>query len=243
MLFKMRKRASVHVSARHGLALALLAIPFMVWFTWALLSPLLQVVALLSCMIAVPFAVILFFLPLSASTTRAHPSAPTPVAPVWSVPANDALPYVPRNLKEVYQLMNPRQFEIFSAALVMCAAPGHRFLQHSGGSGDMGVDAKLLNQVGCLVAVQSKFYSPDNHVPHAELREFYGAIGLQKAVYGYFVTTSSYTPAALNGFWGNMKVHMIDGRKIESLLQYKRYELAQALRDIALQQPSAAIWG
>ncbi|GHO88248.1 restriction endonuclease [Dictyobacter formicarum] len=243
MLFRMRKRASIRIRARHGLGLALLALPIIVVLSWALLGPLLQVVALLSCMIAVPFAVILFFLPLSTSTTPARPSStPTAVAPVWSVPTDDSLPYVPRSLNEIYQLMNARQFEIFSAALVMCAAPEHRFLQHCGGSSDQGVDAKLLNHVGCLVAVQSKFYAQDHHVPHAELREFYGAIVLQKAVYGYFVTTSSYTPAALSGFLGKMKVHMIDGRRIEYLLKYKRYELGQALRDIALHQPSAAIW-
>src|SRR5690242_3824611 len=81
--------------------------------------------------------------------------------PMQTAPDADALPAIPCTLDEVFQL-NPKEFEVLSAAVVVGMGEGHRFLKHCGQSGDQGIDAKLLNQYHLTVAIQSKLY--DNKI-------------------------------------------------------------------------------
>ncbi|WP_201391696.1 hypothetical protein [Ktedonobacter sp. SOSP1-85] len=116
------------MSARHELALTLLVPSAIVFATWSFLGPLLQLVGLLLCGIAVPFALILILVPLSAPTTRSRPSSTAFFAPAWSVPTNDSLPYVPRNLNEMYQLLDPWNPRVAQRGVVVFIAIKTQFL-------------------------------------------------------------------------------------------------------------------
>ncbi|GHO59278.1 hypothetical protein KSB_77530 [Ktedonobacter robiniae] len=147
---------------------------------------------------------------------------------------------MPPTLREVYKRLKPKDFEIFSAALIIAQKEGHRFLEHCGQSGDQGVDTKLLNRFGNIVIVQSKLYASTNRVGQPELRDFFGSTYHHKSVYGYFVTTSTFTRAARQFIYANgSRIRVIDGPQIEMLLQKKRQNIALALRDI-YQQISVA---
>ena len=145
---------------------------------------------------------------------------------------SDGLPAIPRTLNEVFGL-GDELFEVFSAAVIIGMGEGHRFLKHCGQSGDEGIDAKLLNQYHLTVVVQSKLYGLDNHVGQPKLRDFLGAIIHEKAVYGFFVTTSTFTLAARRWIAEmDGRIRAIDGRQLELLLQHRRREIALAYRDI-----------
>lgn len=146
------------------------------------------------------------------------------------------LPWVPKNLAQLRAMLGEdhKKFEYFSAALVIAMGEGHRFHSCVGGAGDWGIDTKLLNLHNCIVIVQSKFYADDHTVKPTEMRDFVGALSLEKrAVYGFFVTTSKFTEQALqtaNATSG--RVRTIDGAKIEALLLHRSREVALAWRDV-----------
>jgi hypothetical protein len=145
----------------------------------------------------------------------------------------EPLPRIPQTLAQIHTFMDHDQFEYFSAALVIALGEGHRFHSRVGGAGDDGVDAKLTNLYGNLVLVQSKLYSSGNNVGPDLVRDFMGAISLKDAVYGYFVTTSELTKQA----WQTAKssrrpIRVIDGKRIERMLQHRSREIALAYRDV-----------
>jgi restriction endonuclease Mrr len=90
----------------------------------------------------------------------------------------------------------------------------------------------LQNAIGLLVIVQCKRYAAHCHVRPAEIREFGGTIHLHDAVYGYFVTTSTFTPAAYRDRDSHGRIHTLNGQHLEMLLQRHPREIAQALDDI-----------
>ena len=161
------------------------------------------------------------------------PARPIEARSPQTVPDDaDTLPAIPRTLAEVH-LFDPTEFEVFSAAVVVALGEGHRFLKHCGQSGDQGIDTKLLNIYRLTVVVQSKLYAYDNPIVPAQVRDFQGAMDHEKAVYGFFVTTSTFTSAARR--WvADMggRIRTIDGRQLELLLQQRRREIALAYRDI-----------
>lgn len=144
----------------------------------------------------------------------------------------DTLAAVPRTLDEVLRL-DPKEFEILSAAVVIGMGEGHYFLKHCGQRGDEGIDAKLLNHYRLPVVVQSKLYGYENHIEPTQVRDFMGAIIHEKAVYGFFVTTSTFTSAAYRWIaeMGG-RIRTIDGRQLEMLLQNRWREIALAYCDI-----------
>ena len=144
----------------------------------------------------------------------------------------DTLPAIPRTLDEVH-LFDPTEFEVFSAAVVISLGEGHRFLKHCGQSGDQGIDTKLLNTYRLTVVVQSKLYRHDRPIEPTQVRDFQGAIDHEKAVYGFFITTSTFTSASRRWIADTGgRIRTIDGRQLESLLQQRRREIALAYRDI-----------
>jgi len=150
----------------------------------------------------------------------------------------NGLPPVPKTLAQLRLMMNADQFEIFSAALVIARGEGHRFYMHSGKAGDGGIDARLHNIHDNIVAIQSKFYAHDNHVEPTDVRDFIGAVTVSSAVYGFFVTTSTFTKAAqLTAHGSRGRVRTIDGHQIEVLLQRKHREVALAYRDVLKETP------
>jgi restriction system protein len=68
-----------------------------------------------------------------------------------------------------------------------------------GKTGDNGVDG-VINQdpLGVdQIYIQAKRYAEGNNVSAAGIREFFGALNLKKAHKGIFITTSDFTPSAI----------------------------------------------
>jgi hypothetical protein len=216
------------MSKRLIFCLLLLLPALVLLFSWTVLSPLLvwSLFFFSSLCIFVSFSLLIapthgHVLQIQASNTFTI-KATTP----------DGLPVIPRTLAEVYAL-GEKRFEPFSAAVIMGMGEGHRFLRHSGQSGDQGVDAVLLNLFSQEVIVQSKLYAKEDHVGSPALRDFLGCLSYHHAVYGYFVTTSTFSPAAqqvINSSDG--RIRPIDGNRLERLLQRRNREIALAWQDI-----------
>jgi restriction system protein len=68
-----------------------------------------------------------------------------------------------------------------------------------GQSGDDGVDGVIdQDQLGVdQIYVQAKRYSEGNNIGPAAIRDFFGALSLKKAHKGIFVTTSTFSPSAV----------------------------------------------
>lgn len=175
---------------------------------------------LLSCTLLVSF----FHPPAQASSFTPGIRAP-------SIPqSKSGLPTVPKSLQEVFAL-GDEKFEEFSAAVVIALGEGHRFRSLTKKSGDRGVDAILLNQYGQKVIVQSKLYR-DASITGPDLRGFLGAIRQHDVVYGYFVTTSTFTAEALIVVRDTHHIRTIDGGKLDRLLKTRAREIALAWHDI-----------
>lgn len=164
------------------------------------------------------------------------PSRAKPTYTITALPQQvllrEGLPAVPRTIREVLATMNPTEFEIFSAAVVIAMGQGHIFDRHCGHSGDQGVDALLRNMYGFRVAIQSKLYSPDNTVSSEEVRTFAGSILYYQAAYGFFITTSRFSADAQQVIRANSAIHAIDGQQLETYLQRRSREVALAWADV-----------
>ncbi len=170
-----------------------------------------------------------FIAPVHVQQTRPRAIAALP----HSVLLRDGLPSVPRTVREVLATMSPEQFELFSAAVIVGLGEGYSFVEHCGGSGDQGVDVKLLNVFGLRVMVQCKEYTPGNPVGSSELRDFSGAITFYNAIYGFFITTSTFTDGAQRIIASNpTRIRAIDGRRLETYLQWRPREIALAWREV-----------
>lgn len=199
---------------------------------WSHFSQLMLCLLLLlaSCCLFAAIAIV-----LASFQTPSSLSYVSHTLPVSSLSAiqEDVLPRIPHTLREVLVMLNPTQFEVFTAALLVGMGEGYHFHEHCGSSGDRGIDVKLLNLYHQPVAVQCKFYAPDHTVGSPELREFLGSLSLQSFVYGFFVTTSTLTPEArrvVDALPG--RIRAIDGPRLERLLQSRSRDIAIALNDI-----------
>lgn len=91
-------------------------------------------------------------------------------------------------------------------------------LQRVGGSGDGGIDGVIsLDKLGLeKVYVQAKRWQ--NTVGRPEVQAFYGALTGQRADKGVFITTSSYTPQAIEFARSVEGVVLVDGRRVAELM-------------------------
>jgi Restriction endonuclease len=65
------------------------------------------------------------------------------------------------------------------------------------------------------------------------IARFLRSMQLYHAAYGYFVTTSTFTPESLHVIATNRQpIHAIDGFKLESLLRTRTREIALAWKEI-----------
>jgi hypothetical protein len=137
---------------------------------------------------------------------------------------------IPQTLVEVFEL-GEDTFELFAAALAMTYHAGHTFDRHTKKSGDRGVDAYLKNIHGLRVIVQAKLWN--NPVGQPELRDFWGTLFYHKAVYGFFVTSSSFTPEAKHVIENTHgRIIALDGNDITALLKYRQREVALNFQDV-----------
>jgi len=90
-----------------------------------------------------------------------------------------------------------------------------------GQSGDDGVDG-VINQdlLGVdPLYIQAKRYAEDNKVGAAAIRDFYGALSLKKTQKGIFMTTSSFTPSAIQTVKDlDKRIILIDGAQLGDLM-------------------------
>ena len=91
-------------------------------------------------------------------------------------------------------------------------------LQRVGGSGDGGIDGIIsLDKLGLeKVYVQAKRWQQSVGSP--EIQAFYGALAGQRATKGVFITTSSYTRAAIDFARQVERIVLIDGARLAELM-------------------------
>jgi len=94
-----------------------------------------------------------------------------------------------------------------------------------GGPGDGGVDGAIKEDTLGLdtVYVQAKKWAPDRTVGDREIRDFIGALQLQRARKGVFFTTSDFTKSARDSATrSESRVVLINGKKLaELMVDYK----------------------
>jgi restriction system protein len=97
--------------------------------------------------------------------------------------------------------MNPTQFEGLVLNLIRALGYGGSTekLEHTGGSGDFGVDGIVhLDRLGLdKIYLQAKRYKPENKINSRQIQEFFGALKGRHATKGIFITTSSYQDSAI----------------------------------------------
>ena len=91
-------------------------------------------------------------------------------------------------------------------------------LQQVGGSNDGGIDGVIsLDKLGLeKVYVQAKRWQQT--VGRPEVQAFYGALAGQRANKGVFITTSSYTPQAIEFARSVERVVLVDGARLAQLM-------------------------
>lgn len=90
-----------------------------------------------------------------------------------------------------------------------------------GQSGDDGVDGVIdQDPLGVdQIYIQAKRYAEGNNIGAGALRDFYGALSLKKAQKGIFVTTSAFSPAAIETARGlGSRIVLIDGLQLSKLM-------------------------
>jgi restriction system protein len=104
-------------------------------------------------------------------------------------------------LKLKLQEMSPSQFEGLVLKLIRALGYGGATekLEHTGGSGDFGVDGIVhLDRLGLdKIYLQAKRYKPENKINSRQIQEFFGALKGRYATKGIFITTSSYQDSAI----------------------------------------------
>lgn len=135
-------------------------------------------------------------------------------------------------LLEVLGQVSPKYFETIVLDVLHRIGYGtsRSDLQRVGGSGDGGIDGVIsLDRLGLeKVYVQAKRWQ--NSVGRPEVQGFYGALAGQRATKGVFITTSTFTPQAVEFAKSVEKIVLVDGAKLTELMI--DYEVGVTLRPI-----------
>ena len=127
---------------------------------------------------------------------------------------------VAAELLETLGQVPPKLFETIVLDLLhkMGYGTSRSDLQRVGGSGDGGIDGIIsLDRLGLeKVYVQAKRWQ--NTVGRPEVQAFYGALAGQRANKGVFITTSSYTPQALEFARSVERIVLVDGQQLAGLM-------------------------
>lgn len=97
----------------------------------------------------------------------------------------------------------------------------HGDKKHVGRTGDGGIDGVISQDALGLrkLCVQAKRYKDGSNVGAGEIRDFYGALKLQRAERGVFITTAKFTPDAVKSAHSfNDEIVLIDGIKLTALM-------------------------
>lgn len=90
-----------------------------------------------------------------------------------------------------------------------------------GRSGDDGVDGVVDQDALGLdrVYIQAKRYAPGNNVGSGAIRDFFGSLDRHKATKGLFVTTSNFSPSAIEtALYLSKRIVLIDGDQLAKLM-------------------------
>jgi restriction system protein len=127
---------------------------------------------------------------------------------------------VATELLEALKSASPSFFETIVLDLLhkMGYGASRTDLQRVGGSGDGGIDGVIsLDKLGLeKVYVQAKRWQQT--VGRPEVQAFYGALAGQRANKGVFITTSSYTPQAIEFARSVERVVLVDGARLAQLM-------------------------
>ncbi len=123
-------------------------------------------------------------------------------------------------LLERLLLVSPKYFETIVLDVLHKLGYGtsRSDLQQVGGSGDGGVDGVIsLDRLGLeKVYVQAKRWQ--GTVGRPEIQGFYGALAGQRANKGVFITTSSFTPHAIQFAASVERIVLVDGARLAQLM-------------------------
>jgi restriction endonuclease Mrr len=113
-------------------------------------------------------------------------------------------------------VLTPREFEQLTGRILQ--QYGILNVQHTGGSGDLGVDLVGYDGNGNQIVVQCKRYAPGNSVGSPDIQKFIGMMHVHYQVQkGIFVTTSTFTQPAID-LANKHNIILIDGNRLIGLL-------------------------
>ena len=162
------------------------------------------------------------------STPQPDDSAPVPgQAPFTASPDDrleDALAELRKTVTaevlEAVRKVSPTFFETIVLDLLhrMGYGASRTDLQRVGGTGDGGIDGIIsLDKLGLeKVYVQAKRWQ--QAVGRPEVQAFYGALAGQRASKGVFITTSAFTPQAIEFARSVERVVLVDGARLADLM-------------------------
>lgn len=90
-----------------------------------------------------------------------------------------------------------------------------------GKSGDNGIDGVIdQDPLGVdQIYIQAKRYAQGNNIGAGDIRDFFGALNLKKAQKGIFITTSDFTPSAVQTAKDlGMRIVLINGKELAKLM-------------------------
>jgi len=139
---------------------------------------------------------------------------------------------VAAELLDMLAQVSPKYFETIVLDLLhrMGYGTSRSDLQRVGGAGDGGIDGVIaLDRLGLeKVYVQAKRWQ--GSVGRPEVQAFYGALAGQRANKGVFITTSSFSPQALEFVRSVERVVLVDGIKLAELMI--EHEVGVSLRPL-----------
>lgn len=131
--------------------------------------------------------------------------------------------------------MNPSEFEGLILRLLLAMGYGQGLDEMAtavGGSGDGGIDGLIYQDPLGLdrVYIQAKRYKEGNNVSSPDIRNFIGALNINRANKGVFVTASQFTADAKTAATGStIQVVLIDGPRLTDLML--RYRVGVLVRE------------
>ncbi|MBA6397677.1 restriction endonuclease [Colwellia sp. BRX10-4] len=134
---------------------------------------------------------------------------------------NDALS---EEILERTRKVSPAFFEDLLIELLLAmgyGGTGEGAAHALGKSGDNGIDGVIdQDPLGVdQIYIQAKRYAEGNNIGAGDIRDFFGAINLKKAQKGIFITTSSFTPSAIQTAKDlGMRIVLINGQELAKLM-------------------------
>lgn len=128
------------------------------------------------------------------------------------------------DLLDRIRVVSPTFFEQVMVALLIAMGYGGSSEEAGralGKSGDNGIDGVIdQDPLGVdQIYIQAKRYTANNTVGAGDIRDFFGALNLKKAQKGIFITTSSFSPSAIQTAKDlGSRIVLIDGIQLARLM-------------------------